>query len=169
MKYYSRIGEAEWEITFESRDGGLVACANGKEYQLDLSMVGDGTAFSLLVGDRSYDVSVDVAQGGTRVQVDGEMITVRVEDERERIAEQVASARAGGKRTVNASMPGVVVDLLVAEGDVVEDGQTLLILEAMKMQNPIQAEGGGRIAKVHVSTGDAVAGGAKLLILDDGE
>jgi len=54
----------------------------------------------------------------------------------------------------------------VGEGQVVEEGQTLLVLEAMKMQNPIQADGAGRVARVAVARGDAVAGGAVLVELD---
>ena len=85
----------------------------------------------------SYDVTVDAVEGETLVQVGGELIRVHVQDERERTASEVAGARTGGKRTVTASMPGVVVNLAVEVGDIVEDGQTLLILEAMKMQNPL--------------------------------
>ena len=62
-------------------------------------------------------------------------------------------------------MPGVVVELLVAEGDPVTEGQPLLILEAMKMQNEIVAPGDGSVAAVHVEAGQAVASGDKLLTL----
>ncbi len=51
-------------------------------------------------------------------------------------------------------MPGVVVELMVAEGDVVEQGQVLVVLEAMKMQNPLQAEAGGVVTHVAVTAGD---------------
>ncbi|RMG12809.1 MAG: acetyl-CoA carboxylase biotin carboxyl carrier protein subunit [Planctomycetota bacterium] len=60
-------------------------------------------------------------------------------------------------------MPGVVVELRVAEGDRVEAGQVLLILEAMKMQNEIAAPADARVAAVRVQTGDAVAGGDVLV------
>ena len=60
-------------------------------------------------------------------------------------------------------MPGVVVELLVAEGDEVSEGQSLLILEAMKMQNEIQAPSAGKVEKIHVREGEAVDGGAKLV------
>jgi biotin carboxyl carrier protein len=63
-------------------------------------------------------------------------------------------------------MPGIVVEIQVAVGDTVEDGQTLLILEAMKMQNPIPAEGGGAVVEIHVSEGDAIRTGAPLVDLD---
>ena len=167
MKYYATIGDREREFTFEREGDALLAKVGDRSYRLDLSMVGDGTAFSLLVDDRSYDLIliVDASVGHTLVQVNGELVKVRVEDERERTASEVAGARADGKRTLTASMPGVVADVLVAVGDQVEDGQTLLILEAMKMQNPIQAEGSGMVRRIHVGKGDTIATGANLVEL----
>ena len=166
MKYYTRIGDEEREFTFERKGGRLFAHSDGKTFELDVSMIGDGTAFSLLVDGRSHDLVVKPGDGRTRVLVDGESIHVHVEDERERTAHVVASARPKGKRTLTSSMPGIVVELQVAPGDVVEDGQTLLILEAMKMQNPIPAEGGGTVAKVHIKKGDTISTGADLVDLD---
>ena len=63
-------------------------------------------------------------------------------------------------------MPGVVVSLLVAEGDVVEEGQALLVLEAMKMQNEIAAPTAGEVRLIHGAEGEAVSAGAKLVELE---
>ena len=62
-------------------------------------------------------------------------------------------------------MPGVVVKLMVAEGDSVEAGDPLLILEAMKMQNEIEAPASGQVTRIHVAEGEAVASGAPLISL----
>ena len=62
-------------------------------------------------------------------------------------------------------MPGVVVELLSAEGDAVEKGQPLLILEAMKMQNEIEAPLAGVVKTIHVGEGEAVGNGAKLVTI----
>jgi biotin carboxyl carrier protein len=59
-----------------------------------------------------------------------------------------------------------VVSLLVAEGEEVQPGQGLLVLEAMKMQNEIQAERAGRVRAIHVAPGEAVEGGDPLLDLE---
>ncbi|MDF1798244.1 MAG: acetyl-CoA carboxylase biotin carboxyl carrier protein subunit, partial [Planctomycetota bacterium] len=66
---------------------------------------------------------------------------------------------------LKAVMPGVVVEINVAVGDTVAEGQPLLILEAMKMQNEIGAPGEGVVKRIHVSQGEAVAAGAKLVEL----
>ena len=91
MKYYTRVGDREREFTFERRGKQLIAHANGQSYRLDVSMVGDGNAFSLLVDGRSYDVTVDAKEGRTNVLVNGDTVQVHVEDERERTASAVAS------------------------------------------------------------------------------
>jgi len=167
MKYFTQIGDREREFSFERQGDQWLAHSGDKTYCLGLSFVGDGTAFSMLVDGVSHDLVVDTVDGQTLVQVRGEMLKVQVQDERERTASEVAGARAGGKRTVAASMPGVVAELSVQVGDVVEDGQTLLILEAMKMQNPIQAEGAGTVVKIHTQVGEAVANAAPLVDLDE--
>jgi biotin carboxyl carrier protein len=67
---------------------------------------------------------------------------------------------------VESAMPGVVVELLVAVGDEVEKGQSLLILEAMKMQNEIAAPAAARVTAIHVEQGVAVGSGQKLVTLE---
>jgi len=166
MKYFSKIGDREWEFVFERRGGELLAHCGDHSWRLDLSMIGDGTAFSLLVDDQSHDVLVDTAGGITQVQLGGELLRVEVQDERERTASTVAEHRGDGCQEVHAIMPGVVVDLVCKEGDVVADGQTLLVLEAMKMQNPITAEAPGRVQRIHARKGDVVTGGALLVELE---
>ena len=96
----------------------------------------------------------------------GERFVVHVEDERERAAHAVAGHKVGGRRELRAAMPGIVVDIKVAEGDAVEEGQTLVVLEAMKMQNPLQAESSGRILRVACKKGEAVTAGALLLEME---
>ena len=170
MKYWTRIGEEERAWQFARRDGRLmVERDDGVHFEVDLSAVGDGGAFSLIVDGRSYDCLLEAEQGRTVVQVVGERVVVAVQDDRERAAQRVVGHKSGGRRTIEAAMPGVVVEVRATEGDVVEDGATLVVLEAMKMQNPIPAEGAGKVVGVFVKKGDIVAAGAALVELDDPE
>jgi pyruvate carboxylase subunit B len=166
VKYFASTAAGEFEFRFEPRNGKLVAHAGERTFELDLSTIGDGTAFSLLVDGRSHDLVVEPCDGGVMVQTRGQRLRVRVEDERERAAQVVAGHRPSGRRAITAAMPGIVVDVLVAVGDEVEDGETLVVLEAMKMQNPITADGKGRVVGLHTKRGAAVAGGATLLELE---
>jgi biotin carboxyl carrier protein len=65
-----------------------------------------------------------------------------------------------------APMPGTVLEVVVAPGDVVQARQRLIVLEAMKMENPIAAPFDGTVKAVHVAAGDRVAGGALLIELE---
>ena len=167
MKYYTRVGDVEREFTFERVGDRLLASNGERTYDVDLASLVDGAALSLLVDGRSYDVILEpVGRGDVAVQIHGERMTVTVEDERERTASTVAGQRGTGKQELLAAMPGIVVDVKVATGDAVAAGETVLVLEAMKMQNPLTAEQDGVVAAVHVAIGDTVAGGAILVEIE---
>lgn len=166
LKYCTKIGDRERVFTFERRGGELFVQCDGREVRLDLSAIGTGTEFSMLVDGRSHDVAFEVVDGRMRVLLHGESVKVHVEDEREHAALAAGSAKSVGRRTVKSSMPGAVIEVLVRVHDEVEDGQTLLVLEAMKMQNPLVAEGAGTVTKIHVKQGDTIASGTALLDLE---
>lgn len=162
MKYLARIGDSEREYTFERRGDVLVATCGDMVVDIGIAQVGDGEALSLLVDGESYDVVAHVQGQDVAVQVRGERYSVDVQDERERAASEVAGKKGGGKRELRASMPGIVVEVQVAVGDEVAEGQTMIVLEAMKMQNPLSAEAPGKVTRLLVNAGDAVASGALL-------
>ncbi|MCY2958465.1 MAG: hypothetical protein NT107_15670 [Planctomycetota bacterium] len=166
MKYFTKLDGEEHVFEFERRAGKLLARSGDRTYELNLSLVGDGSAFSLLVDGRSYDVAADVQREHVTLQIVGERFVVHCENERERAAQAVAGAKVVGKRELRASMPGIVVDVKVKCGDLFEEGQTLVVLEAMKMQNPLPAEASGKVARVLCKAGEAVAAGAVLLELE---
>ena len=166
MKYFAQVLGRDFEFRFEPHDGKLIAYSGERRIEIDMTPLGDGTAFSMVVDGRSHDVLIEPCAGGVMVQARGERVLVKVEDERERVAHAVAGKKASGRRAITAVMPGVVVDVRAAVGDQVEDGQTLVVIEAMKMQNPIAADGKGRVRAVKVKKGDAVANGAVLVEIE---
>lgn len=166
MKYTTRFEGEEREFVIERQAGRLTARCGDQMVELDLALVGDGETFSLLVDGRSYDVVADVQREQVAVQMLGDCFVVHVEDERERAAHAVASHKAGGKHELRAAMPGIVVDVKVVVGDRAEAGQTLVVLEAMKMQNPLATESAGKVTRVLCKKGEAVAAGALLLELE---
>jgi biotin carboxyl carrier protein len=138
------------------------------------------------VDDRSVELDVALLRGQLSVRVDGQVVDltiegsppevgavasghrsyVRVESERMRAAEQAKKTTVGaGDRVIRSPMPGRVVKVLVARGDVVPVGQGLVVLEAMKMENEVRAKMGGTVAEVHVVAGATVEGNAKLVTL----
>jgi len=123
----------------------------------------NGSIRSLLIEGSQYEVAVR-ADGERRYQVSGAggMQEVEVLDPLTLLAEESHAQGKGGAARVNAYMPGRVVALLVEEGESVSAGQGVVVLEAMKMENEIQAEADGVVGKIYVTTGQAVEGGDPL-------
>jgi glutaconyl-CoA/methylmalonyl-CoA decarboxylase subunit gamma len=92
---------------------------------------------------------------------------VQVENERTRaLAGGSSKAAGGGDKLVASPMPGRVLKVLVAEGDEIQAGKPLVVVEAMKMENELAATRDGKVKKVYVTPGTAVEGGAKLVELE---
>jgi biotin carboxyl carrier protein len=98
----------------------------------------------------------------------GRRVAVSVLSWRERMLAEasVAAASSGGPLEVRATLPGLVVAVAVREGDGVAEGDRLLTIEAMKMQNEVRAPRAGTIAAVAVTPGSTVATGALLLRIE---
>ena len=106
--------------------------------------------------------SVRRSRGGVRVS-DGEGEWALAAAERERSGG--GRRRSGGANAVHAPMPGTIAALLVGEGDAVEAGQALVVLEAMKMEHLLPAPAGGRVSAVHCAAGATVEEGELLVEL----
>ena len=76
------------------------------------------------------------------------------------------TAVAAGSNVVNSPLPGVILDIKVKVGDAVKKGDTIMVLEAMKMENNIQATSDGTVAKVSVEKGASVLEGAELIVIE---
>ena len=73
---------------------------------------------------------------------------------------------AGSKSGIKSPLPGVILDIKVKEGDTVKRGQTLLILEAMKMENDIKSDRDGKVTSIKVSKGESILEGTDLIIIE---
>lgn len=143
-------------------EGGAPPTVDGEPVACNLVQVRP-SLYSLLVGGRSYEVVLDApASGGTelRAHVAGREVALEVVDERQRALRALAGGRtaaAGAAEVVvRAPMPGRVVAVPVSAGDAVERGQTVVVLEAMKMESAIGAPHPGTIAEVLVAAGVTV-------------
>ena len=118
------------------------------------------------------DVEVDHRRMHLRVTRSGDMLFVH--GPRGNVTYQIEPrfilpGRGDGGGGFVASMPGKVIDLRVQAGDTVEAGETLLVLEAMKMEHPMRATEAGVVSEVHVTLGDQVEGGTLLLVVEASE
>ena len=113
----------------------------------------------LIVDGRSHRVVADKrGRGHWRLHLRAGVVEADVVDERTKAIREMAGSGAGpvGPSPIVAPMPGMVVKIEVAEGDRVEAGQGVAIVEAMKMENELRAGGPGVVARIHVREGDAV-------------
>jgi biotin carboxyl carrier protein len=166
VKYFIQVNGRQHEVDVMERLGELKVAVDGKPLDLSYEEVDTLGQVALLSEGKSYGVSIEGDMSKASVVIAGHLYAVEIEDERERAAHAAEREARGAGGVVNAVMPGVVVDLLVAPGDRVEEGQPLLILEAMKMQNEIGATATGTVTAVHVAKGAAIDGGAPLVTIE---
>lgn len=121
--------------------------------------------YSILFEGRSLEARVERAADGLVVNIGARRFVVEVEDPR-RPGKRPKSFHGEGPRTVMAPMPGKVVRVLVAEGDRVEAGQGLLVVEAMKMQNEMKAPKTGRVVLLSAREGATVGAGEILASIE---
>jgi len=158
--------DGDMKVKIERR-GGEYRLQIGERHYVILSAEATSGVRSLLVDGGQYEVAVrNIGEDRYEVTSTAGVETVQVQDPLTHLAE-VAHQRPEetGRRTVEAYMPGRVVSLLVAEGTAVKSGQGVVVLEAMKMENEIQADREGVVAKIHVTQGQAVEGGDPLFDL----
>jgi biotin carboxyl carrier protein len=153
-----------YKLAFESEGGKSRVLVDGREHIVDARCF-DGFFYSLLIDNRSYEVTVEENGEGFRVQVGTEALQVQRLDPLRRARQGSGPARASQTR-VRSVMPGKVVRVLVEEGEQVSEGQPLIVLEAMKMENEVLAPFAGTVVRVPVGPGAAVEGGAELLVLE---
>jgi biotin carboxyl carrier protein len=147
------IGDAKRKVRTDGRSPTTVT-VDDRPYDVDWKRV-DGDVISLLIGGRSYTARVARDEGGLIVWIGGHRVRLEVATGD---SDTVAAAGGGGPASgaIKAPMPGSVVKVLVAEGDAVEVNQSLVIVEAMKMENEVRSPVAGTVKKVSVTAGDSV-------------
>lgn len=121
--------------------------------------------------NRSYTIFVSELNKESKtavLQINGNRYTVVVQDEMSLLLEKmgVASTKRISKNDLKAPMPGLVLEVKVVEGSKVQKGDTLIVLEAMKMENAIKASEAGSVRQVLVRQGNAVEKNQVLIVMD---
>jgi biotin carboxyl carrier protein len=148
-----------------ARDGGrLAATLDGHAVEADAVEVTPGI-YSILIGGASFEVQVEAAPSGLTVAVAGSRIPVRVVDPRQWQGRRGGPVEAEGRQQIVAPMPGKVVRILVQQGEKVDAGQGMLVVEAMKMQNEIRSPKTGTVEKLLVTEGQAVNAGEVVAVV----
>ncbi len=162
-------GEPE-EVRLEGGADSWRLTRSGRTQELSFERLPDGR-FSVLFADGRQVCGRAVPTDPGLVEVvtsDGSRLVQLADPLLDLVSHAAGAGSDSGEEEVRALMPGRVLEVRVAEGDRVEAGQVLIVLEAMKMQNEIRATSGGVVARRVVSGGDAVEGRALLLVIRRG-
>jgi acetyl/propionyl-CoA carboxylase alpha subunit len=149
------------ELPSGTRDGSVECVVDGKTLLADVKLLQPGV-MSLVVDGRQYRCVLD----GDGVVIGGRRFGFEVEDPRSLQGRRGVGTGAEGPRPVKAPMPGRVVRVLVQAGDEVAEGQGVVVIEAMKMQNELKSPKAGRVARVAVGVGDTVGAGEVLVVVE---
>ncbi len=162
MKYITTIGEKQY--TVEVLDEKRVSI-DGKIVEINFASVNDQPVYSLLIDGKSYEAYVYPNEDVWEVLLRGRLFPASVEDEREKRLRATGSTGPveGGEYHLKAPMPGLVVTILVEEGQEVKKGQVLVILESMKMQNELKSPKDGTISRIRAKVGETVEQRTTLL------
>jgi biotin carboxyl carrier protein len=155
MRYISEVDGLEFPV--EILDEHHVRFG-GEILEADLAPVSGESLYSLIVNGESFEGYVYPDEDGWQVLLLGQFYQVHVEDEREKHLRSAVQGvvRTGTEFVLKAPMPGLVISVLVTEGQVVAMGQTLVILESMKMQNNLRAPLAGKVARIRIQVGESV-------------
>lgn len=167
MKYIVEMQGARKTVAIEPAG---VAYEAEAAVHAELSDVENSPVRVVKLGTRVYRVVAEKKQGRGRyvLWVDGYRFDVEALDERTRAIRDLSAANAApsGPAPVMAPMPGLIVRVNVSAGDVVEAGQGVIVMEAMKMENELRTTSAGTVKSVEVVPGTAVEKGTLLVALE---
>ena len=152
-------------VDIVGRDGRYRVVVGEEVLEVDARRIADGL-YSLLVDGVAHVADVAPSAGATRVDIDGSTYLVEVEEHaRHVIRTRGRSGTREGQQTITTPLPGKVTHVAVAVGDHVKPGDTIVVIEAMKMENEFRASSGGTVVEVHVQPGQAVNAGDVLVVI----
>jgi biotin carboxyl carrier protein len=159
------IDQKIYKIEIDFKDGKYLIKLGDKQYHVDSQLISEN-CLSLLVDGKAYTVFIAEDEGKKYISVQGEQFCVEEAKAESRTRSMAESATLKGVPTISSPMPGKVVKILVGEGDRVETGQGLVIVEAMKMENEIRSASAGIVKKVNFSEGDLVDAAVPIIELE---
>jgi len=155
MKYQTIVNGETFDIEI-NEDGRILV--NGQERAIDFRVLREGELYSLLLDHLSFEAVIEEREDVHHVMIAGDLYEVTVTDERSRrlASAFMALGDSSGEVTIRAPMPGLIVRVPVMEGQAVSKGETLVILESMKMENELKSPRDGIVHRVNVAAGDSV-------------
>jgi len=166
VKYVATLDNDGHVVEVTGGDGRYRLTIGDDVWDVDARLTAQGI-YSLLIGGVSHVADVVDREGACMVDVGGEAYEVLVEEQtRWIIRTKGGAAGAARGQTLTAPLPGKITHIAVQVGDRVAAGDTLVVIEAMKMENEFKAAAAGTVAEVRVAAGQAVNPGDVLVVLE---
>ena len=166
MTYDVTIDGKSYRVELRREAQGYACRVEGREVALE-SVSAEREVLWLLVGGRSYEVRREAeANGALQVVLRGRRYAAEVRDPRAFRGRRTVAGVGTGSVKLVAPMPGKVVRVLKAEGASVEEGEGVVVVEAMKMQNEIRSPRKGVVKRILATAGAAVNSGEALAVVD---
>jgi biotin carboxyl carrier protein len=153
------INERQFQIDFVDKQfqKGLI---NNQSFELDM-IKSDDDSWHILRNGKSYNIEIikiDQAEKRVALKINGKTVNVKLTDRFDDLLKSLGMDNMASKKVLElkAPMPGLVLNIVVKEGDSISKGDALLVLEAMKMENNIKSPTDGIIKKIHAVKGNAV-------------
>ncbi|MEI6695034.1 MAG: biotin/lipoyl-containing protein [Bacteroidota bacterium] len=169
MEFEAIIGERSAQIKWLEKTGNMLRISVGDTiYELDSVTTGNGV-YSIISHGKSFDIDVVQGQSNKHFIVNSDMSEYKVEivDAESRYTKAMNKAKGFDEgNIIYCPMPGKIVKVLVAVGDTVETGQTLVIVSAMKMESEFKASKPGVVKEIAVVEEETVSGGQKMIVME---
>jgi biotin carboxyl carrier protein len=162
VRYSISIDDKTYDVEISEVEGRWHCRLNGRDIQADFIQLNASSA-SVLLNGKSYQVRRDTSRA---ISIGDRHYEVAVEDPRSWQGRRRKELLQAGLQRLASSMPGKVVRVLSREGDTVEAGQGIVVVEAMKMQNEIKSARAGTLRKLLVREGANVSAGEVLAIVE---
>jgi biotin carboxyl carrier protein len=163
MTYDVAIDGQNYRLELDRSEGRWSCRLDGSEMKVDAVLVRPDV-LSLRIGNKAYEVKCERVAGEFCLWVGNARFAAEIRDPRS-LRGRARAADDQGPRKLTAPMPGKVVRVLVREGEEVQPGDGILVVEAMKMQNEIKSPRKGTIQKILVTEGAAVNAGDVLAVI----
>ena len=167
MEFEFTLNGEKRRVSTDARSPNTTVTIDGTAYEVDWRRIRDGV-ISLLMDGRSHTVQVARTDGGVTVDVEGQHFVLGT-GSRDDDSVVAAGASAGADGIIKAPMPGNVVKVMVAEGDDVTAGTSIVVVEAMKMENEVRSGVDGTVTKVNVAAGDSVGTSEVMVEIEPAE
>lgn len=171
MKFSVTINDCQHQVELTRDSSPLVAIVDDARHEVTIHDsrehdVAGGRAYLVSLANRIYECRVVTGTGEMEIAVGHRVFRAHVADPRALPTGEAATNAAGGRARLTASMPGKIVRVMTVQGAQVEAGESLVVVEAMKMQNEMKAPKSGTVVELRAEPGATVQAGDVLVVVE---